>query len=212
MVYANKFNVNSDLSMTYLGQIKMTRDTKIKAEERFPISGQGFDSGKLLDGTECQILLDTGATKSYMSKSYYLQCKTLHALPKFSSNSQKIQVGNGQYVSVLFIIPVIIDIHRHRFEIFTLVSKIHDNVDLVMGMKNIFKLEGVIDSQDSCFSFLSRSIPFFPVIAVLDRKEEATSMIKLKFIRNKAVLKITNKIHETMTFGQMEMMGVVDLR
>ena len=137
MVYANKFNENSDLSMMYLGQTKMTRDTRIKAEERFPITGQGFASGKLLDGTECQILLDTGATKSYMSKSYYLQCKTLHALPKFSSNTQRIQVGNGQYVSVLFVIPVIIDIHGHRFEIFTLVSEIHDNVDLVMGMKNI---------------------------------------------------------------------------
>ena len=72
MVYANKFNKNSDLSMTYLGQTKMTRDMKIKAEERFPISGQGFTSGKLLDGTDCQILLDRGATKSYMSKSYYL--------------------------------------------------------------------------------------------------------------------------------------------
>ena len=110
MVYANKFNENSDLSMTYLGETKMTRDTRIKAEERFPISGQGFASGKLLDGMECQILLDTGATKSYMSKSY-LRCKTLHALPKFSSNTQRIQVGNGQYVSVLFVIPVIIDIH-----------------------------------------------------------------------------------------------------
>ena len=72
MVYANKFNENSDLSMTYLGQIGMKRDTKIKAEERFPITGQGFASGKLLDGMECQILLDTGATKSYMLKSYYL--------------------------------------------------------------------------------------------------------------------------------------------
>ena len=151
------------LSTIYLGQTKMMRDTKIKAEESFPITGQGFTSGKLLDGTECQILLDTGATKSYMSKSYYLQCRTLHALQKFSSNAQRIQVGNGQYVSVLFIIPVIIDIYRYRFEIFTPVYEIHDNVDLVMGMKNIFKLEGVIDSQDSCFSFLSRSIPFFPV-------------------------------------------------
>ena len=120
-------------------------DTKIKAEERFPITGQGFASGKLLDGTECQILLDIGATKSYMSKSYYLQCKTLHALLKFSSNTQRIQMGNEQYVNVLFIIPVIIDIHRHRFEIFTLISEIHDNVHLVMGMKNIFELEGMID-------------------------------------------------------------------
>ena len=117
MVYASKFDENSDLSMTHLGQIDMTRNTKIKAEERFPITGQGFASGKLLDGTECQILLDTGATKCYMSKSYYLQCKTLNALPKFSSNTQRIQVGNGQYVSVLFVIPVIIDIHGHRFEI-----------------------------------------------------------------------------------------------
>ena len=139
MVYANKFNENLDLSMTYYGiDIKMTRDTKIKTEERFPITGQGFASGKLLDGTECQILLDTGATKSYMSKSYYLQCKTLHALLKFSSNTQRIQVGNGQYVSVLFVIPVITDIHKHRFEIFTLVSEIHDNVHLVTGNEKYF--------------------------------------------------------------------------
>ena len=63
MVYANKFNENLDLSMTYLGQTRMTRDTKIKTEERFPITGQGFASGKLLDGTECQILLDTSCYK-----------------------------------------------------------------------------------------------------------------------------------------------------
>ena len=72
MVYTSKFDKNSDLSMTYLGQADMTRGTKIKAEEKFPITGQWFASGKLLDGTECQILLDTGATNSCMSKSYYL--------------------------------------------------------------------------------------------------------------------------------------------
>ena len=72
MVYSSKFDKNSDLSTMYLGKADMTRNSKINAEERFPITGQGFASGKLLDGTECQILLDTGATKSYMSKSYYL--------------------------------------------------------------------------------------------------------------------------------------------
>ena len=40
MVYANKFNENSDLSTTYLGQTRMTIDTKIKAEEKFPITSQ----------------------------------------------------------------------------------------------------------------------------------------------------------------------------
>ena len=72
MVYSSKFDKNFDLSTTYLGKADMTRNSKIKAEDGFPITGQGFASAKLLDGTECQILLDTGATKSYMSKSYYL--------------------------------------------------------------------------------------------------------------------------------------------
>ena len=49
---------------------------------------------------------------------------------------------NGQLVSVLFIIPVIIDIHRHRFEVYTLGSEIHENI---LGMKNVFELEGVIN-------------------------------------------------------------------
>ena len=32
------FHENSDLSMTYLGRIDMIRESKIKAEEKFPIS------------------------------------------------------------------------------------------------------------------------------------------------------------------------------
>ena len=82
-----------------------------------------------------------------MSKSFYMQCKSFHSLPKFASRIQKIQVGNSQYVSVMFIIPVIVDIHGHRFEIYTLVSEIHENVNLVLGVKNVFDLEG-INSRD----------------------------------------------------------------
>ena len=121
MVYTNRFDENSDLSTTYLGQTKIKREMRIKAEEKFPITRQDFTLGKLLGGTDCQILLDIGASKSYMSKSYYLRCKSLHALPKFASNTQRTQVGNGQYIGVLFVIPVIVDVHGHRFEIFTLV-------------------------------------------------------------------------------------------
>ena len=79
------------------------------------MSEEGYTVGKLLDGTECQILLDTGASKSFISKLHYMQCKSLHSLPKFASKMQRIQVGNGQFVSILFVIPIIVDIHRHRF-------------------------------------------------------------------------------------------------
>ena len=54
--------------MTYLGKTSMIRDHKMAAEEKFLMSEQGYTTGKLLDGTECQILLDTRASKSFISK------------------------------------------------------------------------------------------------------------------------------------------------
>ena len=68
IVSANRFDKNSDISMTYLGQIEHKgSQNKLKAEESFPISDNGYTTGKLLDGTKCQLLLDTGASKSFMS-------------------------------------------------------------------------------------------------------------------------------------------------
>ena len=52
-------------------------------------------------------------------------------MPKFTSITRRIQVGNGKYVGVLFVIPIFITIQKHRFEVFTLASEIHENVDLV---------------------------------------------------------------------------------
>ena len=146
IVSSNRFYDNLDISMTYLGQIDHKgSQNKLRVEESFPISENAYTTGKLLDGTKCQLLLDTGASKSFMSKSFYMHCKSLHTLPKFAATTQKIQVGNGQCISVLLMIPVIIEVHNHRFEIYTLVSEIHENVDLVLGIKNVFELEGVIN-------------------------------------------------------------------
>ena len=55
--------------------------------------------------------------------------------PKFASKMQRIQVANGQFISVLFIIPIVIDIHGHRFKIFILVSEMNENIDIVFGIK-----------------------------------------------------------------------------
>ena len=67
-------------------------------------------------------------------------------MPKFASETQRIKVRNKQFISVLFIILIMVDIHGYRFEIYTLVLEIHENVNLVLGIKNIFELEGVINS------------------------------------------------------------------
>ena len=112
-----------------------------------------------------------------------MRCKLLHSLTKFASKMQRIQVGNGKCVSVLFIIPVIIDVHGHRFEIYTLVSEIHENIDLVLGIKNVFKLEGVINSRDCCFKCLNRSVPIFPEnCTILKSNEQKLIKVKALFI------------------------------
>ena len=65
-----------------------------------------------------------------------------------------LSCSNHGYYSFV-VIPVIVDIHGYRFEVFTWVSEIHQNEDLVLGIKNIFKLEGVLDLPESCFKYLS---------------------------------------------------------
>ena len=58
-----------DISMTYLGKIAQEESqNKLKTEESFPISENGYTLGRLLDGTECQLLLDTGTSKSFYVK------------------------------------------------------------------------------------------------------------------------------------------------
>ena len=121
-----------------------------------------------------------------------------------------------------------------------LVSEIHDNVDLVLGMKNVFELEGVIDIQDSSFKFLNRSLPFFSkeqvvvkpkerklikieapfvdeisglaIVKMLDTKEWCTVVLKLKFVRNWASLDVKNNTQKTVIFEQKQMLGILDLR
>ena len=130
--------------------------------------------------------------------------------------------------------------HGHRFEIYTLVLEIHKNVDLVLGVKNVFKLEGVINSRDCCFKFLNRSVPIYPekeiilkpneqklgtvktpfideisgmaIIKILDGGTYNTLLIKLKFMHNKAILDIGNKGKDTMIFKLEETIGIIDLR
>ena len=175
-----------------------------------------------------------------MSKSFYMSCKSLHTLPKFTATTQRIQVGNGQCISVLFIIPVIIEVHGHRFEIYTLVSEIHENVNLVLGIKNVFELECVINSRDCRFEFFNRSVPTYPekelilkpekqklvkvrapfvdeisglaIIKIIDGRTNSALLIKMKFMHNKAVLDMKNTGKDTMILNPKEMIGVVDIR
>ena len=206
----------------------MTWEDSFKIEEKFSIIVQGYTVGRLLGGTKCHMLLDTGASKSFMSKSNYLHCKSLHLLLKFVSKTQRIQVGNGHYMSILFVIPIIVHICGHIFKIYTLVSQIHENIDLVLGFKNVFELEGIINLWECCFSFLNRSVPIFPreniilkpreqklvkidapfsdeipglaIVKLLDKSTQSVIMLKVKVTQKPATLDMMNSSSEISFF------------
>ena len=81
ILVTTRLEENSHLSMTYLGKTNMIRDHKIAAEEKFPMSEQGHTTVKLLDCTECQILLDTRASKSLcLNHTTYTENHFIHYL------------------------------------------------------------------------------------------------------------------------------------
>ena len=50
------------------------------------------------------------------------------------------------------------------------------------------------------------------IIKVLDMILHTMNVIKLKFVRNKAILKITNNINDVVMFDRQDMIGILDIR
>ena len=184
------------------------------------------------------ILLDTGASKSYMSKGFYMRHPHLHRYPKFNSTIKNLQVGNGELVAALFVIPFVFKIEEHLFEIYTLVSEIQQSMDLIIGVKNMFELEGEVSCRTSQFKFLNRSLPLFPlsthrikvgakayvkakvpfieklsghaIAKLLYRGSLGTMRIRL--VDNITVMQIINNTPTTMYFSPEQSIGIVDIR
>ena len=110
-----------DVSTTYLGPDLIQSNHVFNAGPSFPITLDCHTDGELLGGGKLDILLDTGASKSYMSKAFYMRHPHLHKFPKFQSATRHLQVGNGALVTALFVIPLVFKIQGHIFEVYTLV-------------------------------------------------------------------------------------------
>ena len=61
---------------------------------------------------------------------------------------------------------------KDTFELQSLVSETHGYVDMVIGIKNVYEIEGVLSTRNSCLHFLKRSTPFLPKTDVLQRTRE----------------------------------------
>ena len=165
-----QFQDNRDVSTTYLGNEVITKKDHFLLEEHFPITSTSHTWGQLVGGGTMNILLDTGASKCYMSRAYFERNKILHGLPRLKSTIKSLRVGNGNEVNAHFVIPVLLKIAGHKFEIYALVSEIQPTIDLVLGMKNMHELEGELSPRNSEFRFLNRAIPLFTLQRLVSLK------------------------------------------
>ena len=152
-----------DVTTTYLGHESIKITDTFRPEQAFPIYSNCHTWGQFIGGGLLDILLDTGASKSYMSKGFYMRHPHLHKYPKFNSTIKNLQVENGELVATLFVIPFIFKVGNHLFKVYTLVSEIQQNMDIILGVKNMFEIEGEVSCHTSQFKFLNRSLPIFPL-------------------------------------------------
>ena len=171
-VYNHMTGMLGNISTTYLGRTESSRKYSLKAQEQFSITYQSTTVCNLLYGTSCRMLLESGATKSFMSKQYYFSNKSLHGLPKVISKAHVIHVGNEESVNILFIIHIIIIIQDHMFATYTMHSGTHDSTGLVLGVKNSLGLGGEINIRELNFKCPKRAVSIFPVHKEMTKPKE----------------------------------------
>ena len=232
------YNDAVDVTTTYLGREVMEITDNFQPEQAFPIYSNCHTRGQFTGGGMIDILLDTGASKSYMSKGFYMRHSHLHRYPKFNSKIRNLQVGNGELVVALFVIPFVFKIGEHLFEVYTLVSEIQQSMDLILGVKNMFELEGEVSCRTSQFKFLNRSLPLFPLsthrikigakayvkakvpfieklsghaLAKLLYRGSLGTM-KIRLVDNITMMQIINNTPATMYLSPEQSIGIVDIR
>ena len=233
-----KFIDSRDISTTYLGVDNLTLRDFHYAECSFPIYSNSHTWGQLVGGSPIDMLIDSGASKCYMSKTFFDKNPSLHKLPRYQTNIQGLRVGSGELVPAHFLVPVVFKIVRHKFEVLALVSDIKGRTDLVFGVKNMFEVEGELSCRNSEFRFLNRAVPLFcterfslksgckryvkltapfihtlngyAIVKVFQGNQCYTMQIKLT--NNTAVIDMVNNSKTTMYFTREKAIGIVDIR
>ena len=90
-----KYDDVADVTTTYFGHKSIKIIDTFRPEQAFPINSNCHTWGQFVGGGMLDILLDTGASKSYMSKAFYMRHPHLHKYLKFNSAPPKRQLEDN---------------------------------------------------------------------------------------------------------------------
>ena len=235
---SDAFNDARDVSTTYLGTDQVMLKDHFQPECSFPIYSNSHTWGQLMGGQPFDMILDSGASKCYMSTEFYKKNPQLHKLPKYKTMVKELRMGNGALSPAYFIIPVVFGIVRHKLEMYALVADIKGSADLVFGMKNMFEAEGEHSCRNSEFRFMNRVVPLFCLenVTIKPKQKKYVKLIapfvnylsgnaiakinhgnsmltmRIKLQNNVAVVDIINTSNRVLHFCREKAMGIVDIR
>ena len=229
------FRVNSHISVTYLGPESW--ENSLMSKRSFPIDHMARTEGVIGDGLKAKILIDSGASRCFLNKKCYDKSTMLQAIPKLKC-SGSIEVANGADVPPQFVIPLVVNIHGHRFEIYAIVADLAPTYDIMFGMKGLTEIEGKICAVTSRVKFRNRSLPVYPTqngtvkdgakrlvkVIVPFRHElsgwcvmkfmigKALMTLEIRLVRNQAILDITNTSGVALQLDTALPLGILDAR
>ena len=237
--YSHKFDDTNDVSTTYLGSYMAKDEPRtFPVDNHIPFDGRGMSKAYLSNGTPMKLFFDSGASRSYLSKRFYDSNPVLHDMPKFVTTCTGIRIGNGSIVPALFVIPILFMTCGHTFEIFTIVAKIDDDMDLVFGFKNMVETEGMLNTRTGEYDFNGKSIPVFPkndldvpvgekayikvkapfcdklsgMICTKFFGRDMVYTLRMKFQDNQGVVQFKNGSDEIAQLRKDKAVGILDLR
>ena len=118
---ATKHDETADVSTTFLGPVETSEKSTFLPEYSFPFDPKSNTEGILPNGEKFKILIDTGATHSYVAYTFYLESDYLCSLPKYKPARPRVYMGNGEWTPALYIIPMTFNVGNCAFEVYTLV-------------------------------------------------------------------------------------------
>ena len=125
----------------------------------------------------------------------------------------------------------------HFLEVYILALEIQDKIELIFGVKNVFELEGEINSKICSVNFLNRLLPIFPVafhkikpgkmacvkvrILFVEKLSGITNVklmykyhidtMRARIYHSQSILQIINNIDETIHYTPQLSTGIVDI-
>ena len=152
-----------DILTTYLhstpeGQVLQEDEMSVFPTGVIPLTGDLKTVCRLMNGTPCKTLFDSGATSSIISTSFYKQNKILHSYPKYNIPKINIKIANDSIMTATQAIKIVVNLRGHVFEIIAYLLDLGQSLDLIFGVKSATEVEGKVDFVTRESTFRQRSI------------------------------------------------------